>query len=241
MTRRAPVKRHARGANYPIGSRGAIVPDVGDWSARHRGGGGPNGSLTTEPDGRSRDMSAESAKPGILDEPRSPRQDSLDRLLPVVYEELREIAHRHLAEHGHAGSLATTGLVHEVYLKLVDQSRMEWRDRAHFFAFSAVAMRHILVDRARARAALKRGGVRRPVTLDEETIPVDDCAEVLLAIDDALDRLAAVEPRLAKVVECRFFGGLSEKEIAQALGISERSVERDWAKARMLLRRALAV
>jgi RNA polymerase sigma factor (TIGR02999 family) len=101
-------------------------------------------------------------------------------------------------------------------------------------------MRHVLVDRARARATLKRGGVRGPITLDEETIAVDACAETLLAIDDALDRLAAVEPRLAKVVECRFFGGLSEKEIAEALGITERTVERDWAKARMLLRRALA-
>jgi RNA polymerase sigma factor (TIGR02999 family) len=185
-------------------------------------------------------MSAESGRAGVLEELRSPRHDSLDRLLPVVYEELRAIAHRHLAGHGHAGSLATTGLVHEAYLKLVDQSRAEWRDRAHFFALSSVAMRHVLVDRARAHAALKRGGVHRPVTLDEETIAVDDCAETLLAIDDALERLAAVEPRLAKVVECRFFGGLSEKEIAEALGITERTVERDWAKARMLLRRALA-
>jgi RNA polymerase sigma factor (TIGR02999 family) len=177
---------------------------------------------------------------GVLEHVRSPRQAVLDRLLPAVYDELRAIAHKHLAQHGHADSLGTTGLVHEAYLKLVDQSRSDWRDRAHFFALSSVAMRHVLVNRARSRATLKRGGVRGTITLEEEVIAVDDCAEVLLAIDDALDRLAAVEPRLAKVVECRFFGGLSEKEIAEALGVTERTVERDWIKARILLRRALA-
>jgi RNA polymerase sigma factor (TIGR02999 family) len=187
---------------------------------------------------RSNVVSAESHQSGFLDELRS-SQHELDRLLPVVYDELRAIAHRHLAGR-HGGSLATTGLVHEAYLKLVDQSRAEWRDRAHFFALSSVAMRHVLVDRARARAALKRGGAAGEVTLDDETIAVDECALTLLAIDDALERLAAAEPRLAKVVECRFFGGLSEAEIAEALGITERTVERDWVKARMLLRRALA-
>jgi len=184
-------------------------------------------------------MNAESDGNGLREGPRNSRRDSLDRLLPVVYEELRAIAHRHLAKHGPGGSLATTGLVHEAYLKLVDQSQAEWRDRAHFFALSSVAMRHVLVDQARARAALKRGGMRTPVALDEEAIAVDDSAETLMAIDDALDRLAAVEPRLARVVECRFFGGLSEREIAEALGVTERTVERDWVKARMLLRRAL--
>jgi len=183
-------------------------------------------------------MAAKTETNGLLDELRNSRRDALDRLLPVVYEELRAIAHRHLAKHGPGGSLATTGLVHEAYLKLVDQSQAEWRDRAHFLALSSLAMRHVLVDQARARAALKRGGART-VTLDEEAIAVDDSAETLMAIDEALERLAAVEPRLAKVVECRFFGGLSEKEIAEALGVTERTVERDWVKARMLLRRAL--
>jgi RNA polymerase sigma factor (TIGR02999 family) len=184
-------------------------------------------------------MNAESDTKGLLDEPQSARRDSLDRLLPVVYAELRALAHRHLAQHGHAGSLATTGLVHEAYLKLVEKSRAEWRDRGHFFALSSVAMRHVLVDQARARAAQKRGGVGTWVTLDEKTIAVDDSAETLLAIDEALDRLAAVEPRLAKVVEFRFFAGLSEREIAETLGVTERTVERDWVKARMLLYRAL--
>jgi len=184
-------------------------------------------------------MDAEADRNGLLDELRGSRRDSLDRLLPVVYEELRALAHRHLAKHGHDGSLATTGLVHEAYLKLVDHAAAEWHDRAHFFSLSSLAMRHVLVDQARARATLKRGGEGTRVTLDEEAIAIDDSAETLLAIDEALDALAAVEPRLAKVVECRFFGGLSEKEIAEALGVTERTVERDWVKARMLLRRAL--
>ena len=189
---------------------------------------------------RSRDISPQSEVAAVFTEVRKPRRESLDRLLPAVYAELRAIAHRNLAAHGHAGSLATTGLVHEAYLKLVDQSHVDWSDHAHFLALASVAMRHLLVDEARSRAALKRGGERTQVTLDDETIAVDTCAETLLAIEDALDRLAAAEPRLAKVVECRFFGGLSEKETAEALGITERTVARDWVKARVLLRRALA-
>jgi RNA polymerase sigma factor (TIGR02999 family) len=188
---------------------------------------------------RSRDTSAQSEVAADFAEIRKPRRESLDRLLPAVYAELRAIAHRNLAAHGHAGSLATTGLVHEAYLKLVDQSQVDWSDRAHFLALASVAMRHLLVDEARSRAALKRGGERTQVTLDDETIAIDTSAETLLAIEDALDRLAAAEPRLAKVVECRFFGGLTEKETAEALGITERTVARDWIKARVLLRRAL--
>lgn len=177
----------------------------------------------------------------VLGELRSGRRESLDALLPVVYDELRVIAHRQLGARGRAGggTLATTALVHEAYLKLVDQSRAGWRDRAHFLALASVAMRHVLTDRARARVALKRGGEQRPVTLDEHAVARDDDPETLLEIDDALQRLAALDPRLARVVECRFFGGLSEDEIAAALGVTVRTVQRDWAKARMLLRRAL--
>ena len=188
------------------------------------------------------DASAEQARTEVLDELRSRRHDSLDRLVPAVYAELRAIAHRHLAVRGGGGgraTLATTALVHEAYLKLVDQSRAGWRDRAHFFALASVAMRHVLIDRAKSHAALKHGGARRAVTLDEALVPAEDCAETLLAIDDALERLAAVEPRLARVVECRFYGGMSEEEIAEVLGVTTRTVERDWVKARMLLRRAL--
>jgi len=160
--------------------------------------------------------------------------------MPVVYEQLRVIARHQRAVRDGGGTLSTTGLVHEAYLKLVDQSRVAWRDRAHFFALASVAMRHVLVDRARARLMQKREGGFRRVTLDDERIAGDDQAGGLLDINDAVDRLAAVEPRLARVVECRFFGGLSEEETAEALGVTVRTVQRDWAKARMLLRRALS-
>lgn len=181
-----------------------------------------------------------SSRAEVLEALRSGRRDSLDRVLPIVYEELRAIAHRHLARRGHGDTLVTTALVHEAYLKLVDASRAQWRDRAHFFALASVAMRQVLIDRAKARTALKRGGVRRKITLEDDAIAIDDQAESLLEIDDALNQLAAVSPRLARIVECRFYGGLSAEEIAEALGITVRTVERDWAKARMLLRHVLA-
>jgi len=177
--------------------------------------------------------------PEILEDLRSGRREAIDRILPLVYEELRAIAHKRLAVRHAGGTLVTTGLVHEAYLKLVDQSTAEWRDRAHFLAIASVAMRHVLIDRAKARTRLKRGGIRRQVTLEDAISTVEDQAESLLEIDDALDRLAQVEPRLVRVVECRFYGGLSEDEIAEVLGVTVRTVERDWAKARMLLRNAL--
>jgi RNA polymerase sigma factor (TIGR02999 family) len=175
----------------------------------------------------------------VLEQLRSGRREALDQILPLVYQELRAIAHRRLAAHNGGGTLVTTALVHEAYIKLVDQSNAQWRDRAHFLALASVAMRHVLIDRAKARVALKRGGVRRQITLDEDAIAVEDQAESLLDIDEAIDRLALLQPRLARVVECRFYGGLSEEEIAEALGVTVRTVERDWAKARMLLRAAL--
>ena len=177
--------------------------------------------------------------PDLLSELRSGRQGALDQLIPLVYDELRGIAHRQLASGRGGGSLSTTALVHEAYLKLVDQSRAEWQDQAHFLALASLAMRHVLVDRARALATAKRGGGRSRITLDEEELRVDTDPEGLLDLNAALDQLAALDPRLAEVVVCRFFGGLTEEQIAAALGITVRSVQRDWAKARMLLRRAL--
>ena len=171
---------------------------------------------------------------------RSGRRESLDKLMPVVYDHLRLIARHQLARRNGPGTLSTTGLVHEAYLKLVDQSRVAWSDRAHFFALASVAMRHVLVDRAKARLAQKREGALARVTLDNEFIAGEAQPEVMLEINEAVDRLAVVEPRLAQVVECRFFGGLSEEETATALGVTTRTVQRDWAKARMLLRRALS-
>jgi RNA polymerase sigma factor (TIGR02999 family) len=184
-------------------------------------------------------MGISATVPDVLGELRSGRRESLDRLVPVVYNELRAIAHRHLAALGRGATLQTTALVHEAYLKLVDQSRGRWQDRAHFFALASLSMRHILVDEAKARGALKRGGERRQITLDDAEIGADDQPDALLQLNDAMDRLAEAQPRLARVVECRFFGGLTEEEIAEALGLTVRTVQRDWAKARMLLRRAL--
>jgi RNA polymerase sigma factor (TIGR02999 family) len=159
--------------------------------------------------------------------------------VPVVYAELRAIAHRQLAARGHAGTLSTTALVHEAYVKLVDQSQAQWRDRAHFLAIATLAMRHVLVDRAKAQRRLKRGGGQYHFSLDEEHVGADDQPDALLALDEALKRLAGVDPRLAHVVEYRFFGGLTEDEIAEAMGVTRRTVQRDWAKARALLQRAL--
>jgi RNA polymerase sigma factor (TIGR02999 family) len=175
-----------------------------------------------------------------LAEYHSGRRDTLDRIMPIVYEHLRIVARHQLSMRQGGGTLSTTGLVHEAYLKLVDHSRVGWSDRAHFFALASVAMRHVLVDRAKARLAQKRDGGLQRVSLDSEQIAGDDQPEVMLDINDAVDRLAAVEPRLARVVECRFFGGLSVEETAEALGVTTRTVQRDWAKARMLLRRALS-
>ena len=177
----------------------------------------------------------------VLQELRSGRRDSLDRLMPVVYEQLRVIASRQMTLRNGGGTLSTTGLIHEAYLKLVDQSRVAWRDRSHFFALASVAMRHVLVDRAKARLAQKREGGFRRVTLDDEHLDVDDQADLMVDLNDAIDKLAATEPRLARVVECRFFGGLSEEETAEALEVNVRTVQRDWAKARMLLRRAMSL
>jgi RNA polymerase sigma factor (TIGR02999 family) len=166
--------------------------------------------------------------------------ESLDDLVSRTYDELRVIAHRHLARGAQIQTLGTTALVNEAYLKLVGQGNTTPSDRSHFLAVAAVAMRHILIDRARGRAAAKRGGHDVAVTLETEALAVADDSELLLEIDEALDRVAALDERLARIVELRFFGGLTEDEIADTLGVTRRTVQRDWAKARMLLRRELA-
>jgi RNA polymerase sigma factor (TIGR02999 family) len=168
-------------------------------------------------------------------------REEIDRLVPQLYNELREIAHRHLSKRRDGATLDTTALVNEAYLKLVDQSRAQWEDRVHFLSVAALAMRHILTDRAKARRSIKRGGDQLRVTLDESTIGQHDAPDALLQITDALDRVAMIDPRLARMVEYRFFGGLTNEEIAAALRVTERTVERDWIKARMLLREMLIV
>lgn len=185
-------------------------------------------------------MGIEANRIDVMDDLRVGTKEAIDRLVPLVYNELRQIAHRHLSARRDGATLNTTALVNEAYLKLVDQSRAQWNDRVHFLALAALAMRHILIDRAKSRRSIKHGGDRRRITLDDTSIDPDDAPDALLQINDALDRVATIDSRLARVVEYRFFGALSNEEIAGALGITERTVERDWIKARMLLREMLA-
>lgn len=164
---------------------------------------------------------------------------ALDAVIDMVYDDLCRIAHRHLGGEREGHTLDTSALVHESYLRLMGKPGFEWRNRAQFFAVVSRAMRRILVDHARRRRAEKRGGdgARLRFT-DGLQITETDLAE-LLALDDALDRLGALSPRLIHVVECRFFGGLTVEETAASLGVSRRSVERDWTRARTYLFQAL--
>ncbi|MGE3276671.1 MAG: sigma-70 family RNA polymerase sigma factor [Vicinamibacterales bacterium] len=170
---------------------------------------------------------------------RGGQSGALDRLVPLVYDDLRRLARGQLRRVAPGQSLDTTGLVHEAYLRLVDQSRAAWNDRGHFFAVSAIAMRQIVVDHARRRARLKRGGDQVEVPLDEARDAALGEAARVLEVDLALTRLAETAPRLARVVECRYFAGLSEEETAEALGVSLRTAQREWYKARAWLRAEL--
>jgi len=177
---------------------------------------------------------------------RAGQPDAAERLFVAVYDDLRRVARGQLRR-GRAGmTLSTTALVHEAYLRLVDQPRTDWADRAQFFAIASRVMRRVLIDHARRRQAAKRGGARVPVTLggadgadDAASRLADERADTLLAVDSALTRLAEREARLARVVECRFFGGMSDAETGQVLGITERTVQRDWTKAKDWLYREL--
>jgi len=167
------------------------------------------------------------------------RAATIDRLFPFVYDELGAMARRQLAREHRNATLDTGALVHEAYLRLVDQTRVASNGRAYFFAAAAQAMRRVLVDAARRRGSAKRGGGARPVTLEDGQVVVDEFAAELIDLDRALETLSEEYPRLAEVVECRFFGGLSTSETAEALGVSERTVKYDWAMARAWLDRAL--
>jgi RNA polymerase sigma factor (TIGR02999 family) len=164
---------------------------------------------------------------------------ALERLTPLVYEELRQQATRYLRRERPGHTLQTTALIHEAYLRLVDAKDVQWEGRAHFFAIAANLMRRILVDHARRRGADKRGGSQIRLTLDE-TVAISDGSDVdLLAIDEALERLAAIDPQQARVVELRFFSGLTVDETAAALAVSPKTVKRDWSVARAWLRREI--
>jgi RNA polymerase sigma factor (TIGR02999 family) len=165
---------------------------------------------------------------------------AFDRLIPLVYEELRRQAQRYLRRERPGHTLQTTGLVHEAYLRLVDQRHADWRNRAQFFGVAAKTMRRVLIDHARSKQAAKRGGGGIQITLEDVTTPAQEPAVDLLELDDALVRLAALDPQQAKVVELRYFTGLGIEETAAVLGISPATVKRDWVVARAWLRRELA-
>lgn len=166
-----------------------------------------------------------------------------EQLLPAIYAELHRQAARAMRREADEHTLQATALVHEAYLRLVDQRRAEWRNRAQFFGVAAQVMRRILVDHARAQHATKRGGAMQQITLGDATrnttAPSDDSALDVLALHDALDRLAAMDPEQARLVELRYFGGMNIEETAEALGISPATVKREWAVARAWLRREM--
>ena len=166
-------------------------------------------------------------------------QTALDRLMPVVYGELRRIAHRYMRSERVGNTLQTTALVNEAFLRLVDVKNVDWQQRAQFFAISAQMMRRILVDAARVRGARKRGGGAENINVDEVAVVSPGPEQSMVALDLALEEFAKVAPRQAKVVELRYFGGLSEEEIGAVMSVSTRTVERDWQFARSWLMRDL--
>jgi RNA polymerase sigma factor (TIGR02999 family) len=173
------------------------------------------------------------------DSPTLDRKEALDRLLPIVHGELRRIASAYLRRERPEHTLQPTALVNEAYLRLAERGEVEWESKTHFLAIAANVMRQILVDHARARRAEKRHGDRVQVQLDEALVVPFERDLDLVWLDNALDRLAALDPQLARVVELRYFGGLTTKEIAEVLGVSTATVEREWATARGWLRREL--
>ena len=171
----------------------------------------------------------------LLHEWRRGDQGAIDKLMPLVYRELHRLAHRYMLREKAGNALQTTALLNEAYLRLVDLKRVQWQDRVHFFAVSARMMRRVLVEQARARKSRKRGGDFNRVDLDEAAIPDKWRGAELIALDDALNALAAIDPREASVVELRFFGGLTVEETAEALGVSDKTVMRDWELAKVWL------
>ena len=165
-------------------------------------------------------------------------EDALGRLMPLVHQELRRLAGRHMAGERVGHTLQPTALVNEAYLRLIGSRKVRWQDRAHFYALSSQLMRRTLVDYARSRQARKRGGDWRQVTLDEPLVAHARGSD-LVALDDALSALAEIDPRKARVVELRYFGGMTARESAETLGVSEDTVLRDWKLARVWLMREL--
>ena len=163
-----------------------------------------------------------------------------ERLMPFVYDELRRLARSFLAQERGDHTLQPTALVHEAYVRLVDQTRVNWQNRAHFYGIASRMMRRVLVDHARAHAAEKRGGGAIRLSIDDVQVPLEQRAADFVALDEALEKLSQFDERKGKVVEMRFFGGLNDEEIAEVLGVTSRTVLRDWKKARLWLYRELS-
>lgn len=176
-------------------------------------------------------------RPWPSSEPAVPT--STDLLFPRVYNELRLLAAHHLARERSDHTLDPTALVHEAYLRLRAQSQDAWHDRGHFLAIAAQAMRRVLLDHARRHLAAKRGGARQRISLDDTALAVESRADALVALDQALHRLETLDPRLCRVVEYRFYSGLSDAETAAVLGLTTRTVQRDWTKAKAWLYKEL--
>jgi RNA polymerase sigma-70 factor (ECF subfamily) len=184
-------------------------------------------------------MSTRTDVTAILKRASAGDESAISRLLPVVYDELRALAESYLRCERPDLTLQATALVHEAYVRLIKQEEVEWQNRAHFFALAAQAIRRILVDHARGHQRAKRGGDRQRVRLDENLVAPQERDQDVLAIDEALKDLARLHPRQAQIVELRFFGGLSLKEVAEFLQVSPRTVDGDWRMARAWLRREL--
>lgn len=165
---------------------------------------------------------------------------ALDKLIPLVYAELRKLARRYMGHENPDHTLQTSALINEAYLKLVDQQGVQWQNRTHFFAVAAQVMRHILIDHARARRFVKRGAGALKVALDETAELTDERASELVALDDALTTLASVDLRKSRIVELRFFGGLNVEETAEVMKVSPVTVTREWRAARAWLRREMS-
>ena len=168
-------------------------------------------------------------------------QQALEKLMPLVYDELRRIASRYMKREHPGHTLQTTALVNEAYLRMVGQQNVDWQNRAHFYAVAASVMRHLLVDHARANGRVRRGGNPQQVTLDEAAVVSEQKGEELLALDEALTKLNEIDERKVKIVELRYFSGLSAVETADVLGVSEITVKREWLKAKAWLYRELSL
>ena len=170
---------------------------------------------------------------------RNGDRDALERLIPIVYEDLRRVAARYMRSEGPGHTLQTTALVHEAFIRLTKEQDRTWENRAHFFAVAAQIMRNLLVDHARAATRVKRGGGAAPLSLDEAPALTSAEPEVMLALDEALRRLAEIDPRASRIVELRYFVGLSNEEVAGVMGTSSKTVTRDWQTAKAWLRAEL--